>query len=77
LTLGGLYNQQNFGGNYQLTNQNLSESKIFTQGSLTYSIPNTPSSVTFFFRNMRYTDGVAPSYNFSENREDVIYSIRF
>jgi hypothetical protein len=77
LTLGGLFNQQNFGGNYQLLNQNLSESKTFTQGSLTYSIPNSPSSVTFFYRNMRYTDSVAPSYNFNENREDIIYAIRF
>lgn len=77
VTLGGLYNQQTFGGNYQLTNQNMSETKTFTQGSLTYSLPNSPSSLTFFFRNMRYTDSVVPSYNFSENREDIIYAIRF
>lgn len=77
LTLGALYNQQTFGGSYQLLNENMSETKTFTQGSLTYAIPNSPSSVTFFFRNMRYTDTVAPSYNFNENREDVIYAIRF
>jgi hypothetical protein len=77
LTLGGLYNQQSFGGAYQTTNMNMSQKKTFTQGSLTYGIPNTPSSITFFFRNMRYTDYVLPSYDFNENREDVIYSIRF
>lgn len=77
VTLGGVYNQQSFGGAYQTTAQNMNQKKTFTQGSLTYGIPNTPSSITFFFRNMRYNDYVLPSYNFNENREDVIYAIRF
>lgn len=77
LTLGGLYNQQSFGGDYQMLQQNMSQKKTFAQGSLTYTIPNTPSSLTFFFRNMKYTDFVVPSYDTSINREDVIYSIRF
>ena len=77
MTLGGLYNQQNIGGDYQTLTQNMSQKKTFSQGSLTYTIPNTPSTLTFFFRNMKYTDYQVPSYDTNINREDIIYAIRF
>ncbi|MGA3038437.1 MAG: S-layer homology domain-containing protein [Vulcanimicrobiaceae bacterium] len=77
LTLSGLYNQQVYTGDYQSLAQNVSQKKTFSQGAITYSIPNTPSSLTFFFRTMKYTDFAVPSYDTNINREDIIYAIRF
>ncbi|HEY1728545.1 MAG TPA: S-layer homology domain-containing protein [Candidatus Baltobacteraceae bacterium] len=77
LVLSGLYNQQSFTGDYQTLMQNISQKKTFSQGALTYTIPNTPSTLTFFFRTMKYTDFVVPSYDTNINREDIIYAIRF
>jgi len=75
--LSGLYNQQSFSGDYQMLSPNISQRKTFSQGSVTYTIPNTPSTLTFFFRTMKYTDFMVPSYDTNVNREDVIYAIRF
>jgi hypothetical protein len=77
VTLSGLYNQQSFNGDYQMLSQNINQKKTFSQGALTYTIPNTPSTLTFFFRTMKYTDSVVPSYDTNINREDIIYAIRF
>src|SRR5579872_6056911 len=77
VVLSGLYNQQTFTGDYQSLMQNMSQKKTFSQGALTYTIPNTPSTLTFFFRTMKYTDFVVPSYDTNINREDIIYAIRF
>ncbi|MBV8222173.1 MAG: hypothetical protein JO293_02325, partial [Candidatus Eremiobacteraeota bacterium] len=77
VTLTGLYNNQTFGGYYQATQQNMSESKIFAVGGITYAIPNTPSTISFTFRNQKYQDNVLPTFNLNQNREDVTYSIRF
>ncbi|MGH7714967.1 MAG: hypothetical protein ACREML_03115, partial [Vulcanimicrobiaceae bacterium] len=77
VTLSGLYNEQSFNGDYQMLSQNINQKKTFSQGAVTYTIPNTPSTLTFFFRTMKYTDSVVPSYDTNINREDIIYAIRF
>jgi hypothetical protein len=77
ITLTGLYNQQTFGGAYQSTFNNMDERKIFAVGGITYAIPNSPSTVSFTFRNQKYQDNVVPSFNLNQTREDLTYSIRF
>ncbi len=78
LSLGVGYNAQAFHGSYGTTaGQNIAETKIQYQGTLTYNIPKTTSSISALFRNNKYTDNVMPTYNFNQNREDLNFSIRF
>ncbi|GAC1659719.1 MAG: hypothetical protein NVS4B13_05420 [Candidatus Elarobacter sp.] len=78
LTLGVNYNTQTFHGAYGTTfGQNIAQRKDLYQGTLTYNIPKTTSSISALFRNQKYTDNVLPSYNFNQNREDLNFSIRF
>ncbi len=78
LTLGVNASSQAFRGAYGTTlSQNIAERKDQYQGSLTYNIPKTTSSITAFFRNQKYTDNVLPTYNFNQNREDLNFTIRF
>jgi hypothetical protein len=78
VTLDGSYSLQSFGGSYGTTlNQNISERKIYYAGTLTYSIPNTNSSLSFLERRYTYTDDVVPSANLGENRQDLDFTVRF
>jgi len=78
LSLGAVYSTQTYHGSYATTiGQNISERKDQYTLSATYNIPKTTSSVSAFFRNQKYTDGVLSTYNFNQNREDVNFSIRF
>ena len=78
LSLGVGYNTQTFHGSYGTTaGQNIAQRKDQYQGTLTYNIPKTTSSISALFRNQKYTDNVIPSYNFNQNREDLNFSIRF
>jgi S-layer homology domain len=78
LVLGLGYNTQTFHGAYGTTfGQNIAQRKDQYQGTLTYNIPKTTSSVSALFRNMKYSDNVLPTYNFNQNREDLNFSIRF
>ncbi len=75
---GASYNSQGFHGAYGTTlGQNISERKDTYVGSITYNIPKTTSSVAFALRNYRYTDNTLPSFNTSENKEDINFVIRF
>ncbi len=78
LTLDGSYSQQSFGGSYGTTlKQNISERKIYYAGTLTYTIPNTNSSLSFLERRYTYTDDVVPNANLGENRQDLNFTVRF
>jgi hypothetical protein len=78
LVLGVGYNTQTFHGAYGTTaTQNIAQRKDQYQGTLTYNIPKTTSSIGVLFRNQKYSDNVLPSYNFNQNREDLNFSIRF
>ena len=78
LTLNGSYSLQSFGGSYGTTlNQNISERKLYYAGTLTYSIPNTNSSLSFLERRYTYTDDVVPNSNLGENRQDLNFTVRF
>ena len=78
LVFGVDYNSQTFHGSYATTvGQNIAERKDQYQGTLTYNIPKTTSSISAFFRNQKYTDNVLPTFNFNQNREDLNFTIRF
>jgi hypothetical protein len=78
LVVGVGYNTQTFHGSYGTTlGQNIAQRKDQYQGTLTYNIPKTTSSISALFRNQKYSDNVLPSYNFNQNREDLNFSIRF
>jgi hypothetical protein len=78
VVFGASYNTQGFHGAYGTTlGQNISERKDTYVGSITYNIPKTTSSVAFALRNYRYTDFTLPSFNTTENKEDINFVIRF
>jgi len=78
LVLGLGYNTQTYHGSYGTTlGQNIAERKDQYQGTLTYNIPKTTSSISALFRNQKYTDNVLSTYNFNQNREDLNFNIRF
>jgi len=76
--LGLAYNKQYFHGAYGTTlGQNINEQKDQYQGTFTYNIPKTSSSIQALFRNDKYTDAVLPTFNFNQNREDLNFTVRF
>ncbi|MBV8151332.1 MAG: S-layer homology domain-containing protein [Candidatus Eremiobacteraeota bacterium] len=77
VTLSATYNAQNFGGYYQSIGQNMDEKKTFAIGNLTYTIPNSPSTIAVGVRNQQYKDNVIPLFNLNQTREDIQYTIRF
>jgi len=78
LNMNVTYSTQRYGGSYGTTNtQNISEKKDFYTGSVVYSIPKTNSSITFQARSYRYIDDVLSNFNLTQNRQDVIFTVRF
>ncbi|MBD5607093.1 MAG: hypothetical protein IAI48_18710, partial [Candidatus Eremiobacteraeota bacterium] len=78
LVAGGSYSTQRYGGSYGTTlTQNISEQKNYYTGSLTYNIPKSNSSLTFLARHYGYADSVVPNANFSQNRQDLNFTVRF
>jgi hypothetical protein len=78
LNLNGAYSTQHYGGAYGTTlGQNISEHKDYYLGGLTYNIPKTNSSLSFTARHYGYFDAVVPNFNFSQNRQDVNFTVRF
>ena len=72
------YNTQDYYGSYGTTHgQNIAEIKTMYQGTLTYNIPKTTSSISALYRNQQYKDNVMPTYNFNGNREDLTFTVRF
>jgi hypothetical protein len=78
VVFGASYNTQGFHGAYGTTiGQNIFERKDTYVGSLTYNIPRTTSSVSFALQNLKYTDFTLPSFNNTENKEDINFVVRF
>jgi len=44
---------------------------------VTYNIPKSNSSLSFVARHYGYTDDVVPNSNFSQNRQDLNFTVRF
>ncbi len=78
IVLSGSYTTQRFGGSYGTTlGQSVSERKDYYAGTLTYTIPNTNSSLSFLERRYSYLDDVVPNANLGENRQDLDFTVRF
>lgn len=72
------YTGQRYSGESGTTlTQNISEQKNYYTGAVNYTIPKTNSTVGFTYRNYQYRDDAMPTYNFTQNREDVNFTIRF
>jgi len=72
------YNTQQFGGENGTTlTQNISERKDTSFATLAYAIPGTNSSVSVSARQYHYTDDVLPTSNLTQNRQDVLFTVRF
>jgi hypothetical protein len=79
IVVGASYNTQGSYGSYgTTTGQSVAERKDQYQGTLTYTIPRTQSSVSVLFQNQQYRDSVLPTYNnLSATREDLNFTVRF
>ncbi|HMC45548.1 MAG TPA: hypothetical protein VKJ77_09515, partial [Caballeronia sp.] len=78
ISLGTTYNSQHFGGAYQSTlGDTMSQRKDTIFGNITYSIPKTTSTVALIARQYKYTDDVVPSFNLTQNRQDILFTVRF
>jgi len=81
VVFGAAYTTQQFHGAAGTTlGQNVAERKDQYDVTLTYNVPKTTSSVLFSFRNNAYKDLTGTSianFNFTQNREDVTFTIRF
>jgi hypothetical protein len=78
LNLNASYSTQRYGGSDgTVLTQNISERKDYYTGGLTYNIPKTNSSLSFLERHYAYTDDVVQNFNFSENRQDLNFTVRF
>jgi len=76
--LTGSYSDQRYGGSYGTTlGQNISERKDYYTGGLVYNIPNSNSSLSFLARHYQYNDEVVQNLNFSQNRQDINFTVRF
>jgi hypothetical protein len=78
LVLIGYYSSQHYYGEYGTTlNQSINERKEFMSGTLQYNIPKTNSAISFVARHQDYVDSYVPTYNFSQNRQDINFTVRF
>ncbi|MFN2528389.1 MAG: hypothetical protein ABR584_06685 [Candidatus Baltobacteraceae bacterium] len=71
------YNTQYYTGSYSSLNQNIDGRKDFYLGNLTYTIPHTASAITFSAKQYRYRDAFVPSYNLTQNRADLNFTVKF
>lgn len=78
LTVNGSYYVQRYDGEgLNALTQGLTERKRALSGGVLYNIPNTNSSVNLFFNKYRYTDDLVPTHNFTENRQNLYFSVKF
>ncbi|HEY5348220.1 MAG TPA: S-layer homology domain-containing protein [Candidatus Lustribacter sp.] len=72
------YSDQRYFGSYGTTLQpNIGGIKDQVDLGLTYTVPNTSSSVGLGFHNSTYKDAALSSYDLTANRADVNFTIRF
>jgi hypothetical protein len=77
LSLNLQYNAQYYSGSYSSLGQNIDGRKDFYLGNLTYTIPRTSSAITFSAKQYRYRDAFVPSYNLTQNRADLNFTVKF
>jgi hypothetical protein len=57
--------------------QSLTQHKTAFGGGLGYNFPKTNSSIDLFFNKNVYTDENIPTYTFTENRQNLYFSVKF
>lgn len=78
LTVKGSFSEQRYGGEALDTlTQSLSKRKTAYGGGVAYNIPNTNSSVNLFFNRYVFSDDALPTYNWTENRQNIYFSVKF
>ena len=78
LTVNGSFSKVVSGGvALDTLTQSLSQRKIAFGGGVAYNFPKTNSSIEFFSNKNVYTDDNVPSYQFTENRQNLYFSVKF
>jgi hypothetical protein len=78
LTVNGSLSEQFYGGvDLNTLTQSLNQHKTAYCGGVVYNIPKTHSSINLFFNRNVYTDDNAPTYNFTENQQNLYFSVKF
>ncbi|MBV9149143.1 MAG: S-layer homology domain-containing protein [Candidatus Eremiobacteraeota bacterium] len=77
LTLNLQYNTEYYTGSYQSFGQSIDERKDSYLGNLTYTIPRTASTIVFSAKQYRYRDAFLPTYNLTQNRADLNFTLKF
>lgn len=78
LTVKGSFAEQLAGSvDLNTLTQSLTQHTTAYTGGLVYNIPKTNSSINLFFNRNVYTDDAAPSSTWSENRQNLYFSVKF
>ena len=57
--------------------QSISERKLSLTGGVLYNIPNTNASVNLSFSTYQYHDDNLPTYDWTQNRQNLYFSVKF
>lgn len=78
LTVNGSFSEQLSGGvDLDTLTQSMTQHTTGYGGGVAYNFPKTNSSIEFFSHRNVYTDDNAPNYNFTENRQNLYFSVKF
>lgn len=78
VTLGLQYDTSHYQGDYaDAIAQGLDARKDTYLGNVTYQLPNTSSAITLSARLYRYQDGLAQSFNLTQTRADLNFTVKF
>lgn len=78
VTLGLQYGRAHYQGDYgALLAPGLDARKDTYLGNVTYRLPNSSSMITFSARRYRYQDNLAPSFNLTQTRADLSFTVKF
>ncbi len=77
LTLNLQYDKEYYTTSYQSFGQNIDERRDSYLGNLTYTFPNTSSTIVVSAKQYRYRDAFLPTYNQTQDRADLNFTIKF
>ncbi|MBV9402931.1 MAG: S-layer homology domain-containing protein [Candidatus Eremiobacteraeota bacterium] len=77
LTLNLQYDKEYYSSSYQSFGQSLDEQRNSYLGTLTYTFPSTSNTLVFSAKQYHYRDAFLPTYNQTQNRADLDFTIKF
>ena len=77
LTLNLQYDKEYYTGSYQSLGQSIDERRDSYLGNLTYTFPSTSNTLVLSAKQYRYRDAFLPTYNQTQNRADLNFTIKF